>query len=60
MLQVADMGAAVVVWPIDSKLKDVNQMILDGMSKADILRCIMSNNYTGKIATMKIKQWKKT
>ena len=60
MLQVADMGAAVVVWPIDSKLKDVNQMILDGMSKADILRCIMSNNYKGKIATMKIKQWKKT
>lgn len=54
------LGSKVCIWPVDSSLKDVNQMILAGMERNKILDIIMNNSFKGTTALLKLKQWKKT
>ncbi len=54
-----DMGFRVVIWPLDSKLKDINDMIKSGMTVRDILKIIAENSFSGLKAKAKLTFWKK-
>jgi len=46
----------VFVWPKDTKVKDINDIILErGLTKAELLSIITTNTYTGIQAVMKLK-----
>ena len=49
----------VVVWPEGIKYKDINDMILGGMSKADVKLIIEQNTYKGLEADMALVNWRK-
>lgn len=54
-----DDNYAVVLWPHDIQEKDVNDMILSGQSKEDIMGVIRSHTYSGLEAQMQFVDWKK-
>lgn len=54
-----DMGFRVVIWPLDSRLKDINDMIKSGMTVRDILKIIAENSFSGLKAKAKLTFWKK-
>lgn len=49
----------VVIWPDTVTAKDINQMILDGLTSAQVCDIIKENTYSGLTAMMKIAEWKK-
>ena len=49
----------VVIWPEHIKSKDINDMILSGMNKADIKLIIEQNTYKDLQATMALSKWRK-
>ena len=49
----------VVIWPEGIKSKDINDMIMSGMSKADIKLIIEQNTYKDLQATMALSKWRK-
>lgn len=53
------LGCNVCVWPIDSSLKDVNEMIRNGYTRQELLSIISNNIFKGAKALAKIKHWKK-
>ena len=52
-------GYKVVLWPDDIKEKDINEMILSGMTKEDVKRIITKNTYQGNMALIKLTTWRK-
>ena len=63
-----DAGYKVVIWErINPEFKDINDMILGGVFDSNgilnntntLKRYILSNNYSGTMATLKLKHWSK-
>ena len=54
-----NMGLKVVVWPNFIKGKDINDMILSGMSSIDIQQIIYKHSFRGAEAKIKFSTWKK-
>lgn len=60
MMQTAiNKGNKVVIWPDTVKGKDINEMIQNKLSKAEIERIISSNTFSGLQAQTKFVYWKK-
>lgn len=59
MTNAISLGCKICIWDVDPSLKDVNEMIKSGMPRADILKRISSNIYSGSKAIAKLKHWKK-
>src|SRR5210317_2114134 len=49
----------VVIWPDDVQLKDVNDMIMNGMTKAEVQSIISSNTFSKLEALTKMSYYKK-
>jgi hypothetical protein len=52
-------GDKVIIWPPDIISKDINELILDGMTENEIMEIIENNTYFGAIAKLKLNQWKR-
>ena len=52
-------GFAVCIWPDTIKVKDINDMVLDGMDILDIVNTINKNTFRGLPARVKLNQWKR-
>jgi len=59
MTKVLSKGFSIVVWPDDIKFKDINDMIVGGISLDRILDIINKNTFNGLQARLKINQWKR-
>ena len=54
-----DNERTVCIWPNNIKEKDINEMILSGITKQDIHQIIKNNSFSGMEAKLKLQQWKK-
>lgn len=54
-----EQGHKVVVWPDSYKYKDVNDAVMAGMPKEEIMEMIKENTYSGLIAKLKFSNWVK-
>jgi DNA primase len=54
-----DLNFPVVIWPPNIIKKDINELILDGMTQSEIMEIIKNNTYFGAIAKLKLNQWKR-
>ena len=59
MLKVVLKGFSLVIWPDNIKYKDINDMIVGGISLDDLLVIINKNTFGRLQARLKINQWKK-
>jgi hypothetical protein len=50
---------SVVIWPNTVEGKDINEMIMNGSTKAEIESIISNNTFKGIEAQMKFNMWKK-
>jgi hypothetical protein len=53
------LGYDIVIWPDTIEQKDINEMVMSGISPDEIERIISSNTFTGLRAQMKFVSWKK-
>ena len=54
-----DEGFKVVIWPENITQKDINEMIISGMSQEDLETIISNNTVSGIEATLRFNYWKK-
>jgi hypothetical protein len=54
-----DEGFSVCIWQNFLKYKDINDMILSGMSKVEILNIINESTFQNLKAKMKLVEWSK-
>lgn len=54
-----DQGYNVCIWPDDVSEKDINDMVLAGMSPDKVVATINENIYTGLKAKLRFNEWKK-
>ena len=54
-----DLKQNVVIWPNDLPHKDINDMILAGMSQDDILQVIKTHTYSDLHAKLEFERWRK-
>jgi len=54
--RVIEMGQKIVIWPLNIKEKDINDMVMTGH---DVQNLVESNTYSGLQATLKFNLWKK-
>ena len=59
MYKVIEQNFNVVIWPEDLQLKDVNDMIMSGLTKLQLQDIISNNTYSKLSALTKLKYWKK-
>ena len=59
MMKALARGFRIVVWPEKVKFKDINDMIVGGMTVDEILEIINTNTFEGLQARLKINQWKR-
>ena len=52
-------GRKIVLWPEKIKEKDINDMILSGMSKEEIKEIITNNTFSGAGAKLRFAEWRK-
>ena len=52
-------GCSIVLWPEQVKEKDINDMILSGMSKEEIQKIITQNTFSGASAKLRFVEWRK-
>ena len=52
-------GYSVCIWPEGVNGKDINDMILNGMSTDEIISVIDTNTYSGLQADFILSQWRK-
>lgn len=50
----------VCIWPDHVEQKDINDMVLNGLSPSDVQYMIDQNTFSGLAAKMRLQQWKKT
>ncbi len=60
MYKVIEQNFNVVIWPEDLQLKDVNDIILSGLTKLQLQDIISNNTYSKLSALTKLNYWKKT
>ena len=49
-----------VIWPKSVVQKDINDMIVSGMTKEEIEKIIKENTFSGVEAKLKFSEWRKT
>ena len=54
-----DSGRKIVLWPENIIEKDINDMILSGMSKEEIKEIITNNTFSGAGAKLRFVEWRK-
>mgnify|MGYP001153166079 CR=1 FL=1 len=54
-----DAGYNVCIWPDGLKPKDVNDMVLSGITSPDIKKIISKNTHSGLSATLELNAWRK-
>ena len=59
MYDVIEKDYNIVIWPDDVQLKDVNDMIMNGMTKAEVQSIISSNTFSKLEALTKMSYYKK-
>ena len=59
MKQSVDKKFNLVIWPETLNIKDINDMILSGMTSAQIQRLIYNNTHSGLQALQHINNWKR-
>ena len=59
MSKVIDDGYNVVIWPADVQLKDVNDLIISGLTKSEVADIISTNTYSKLSALTKLNDYKK-
>ena len=59
MERVIEGGRKVVLWPNSIKVKDINDMILSGMTKENIQQTIAKNTSSGASAKLRFAEWRK-
>ena len=59
MYKVIEKDYNVMIWPDDIQLKDVNEMIMKGMTKSEITNIISNNTHNKLSALTKLSYWKK-
>jgi len=59
MQKVIDDGYNVVIWPNDLQLKDVNDLIISGLTKSEVADIISTNTYSKLSALTKLNDYKK-
>jgi hypothetical protein len=59
MYKVIEQDFNVVIWPDDLQLKDVNDMIMSGLTKFELQDIISNNTYSKLSALTKLNYWKK-
>ena len=59
MYKVIEQNFNVVIWPEDLQLKDVNDMIMSGLTKLELQDIISNNTYSKLSALTKLNYWKK-
>ena len=52
-------GCSIVLWPEIIKEKDINDMILSGMSKEELKEIIKNNTFSGAGAKLRFAEWRK-
>ena len=52
-------GYSVCIWPDSVKQKDINEMIMEGMTIEQIVDIIDNNTYSGLQADFQLSQWKR-
>ena len=57
--KIINRGEKVVIWPSNIIKKDINDLIIEGMSEDDLMNIIKINTYSGLEAKVKFNQWKK-
>lgn len=57
--KVIDSGDKIVIWPSTIHQKDINDLIIDGYSKEEVMEIVRSNSYDGLEANLKFNSWKK-
>ena len=60
ILKNIETGRKVCLWPSTNKNKDVNDMIIAGMSAKEIMQQIKENTYSGAEARLRFAEWRKT
>lgn len=61
MRSTIDGGHRIVIWPskVDGRGKDVNEMILSGLTEGTLESIIRLNTYSSMVALLKFNQWRK-
>ena len=59
MYSVIDKGYSLVIWPDDLKHKDINDMIISGLTSEQITDIIHNNTFSGLAATAKLDFYKR-
>lgn len=59
MRKTIELGMKCCIWPNTIQQKDINEIVLSGLSPSAIKHIIDSNTFEGLIATMKMNQWSK-
>lgn len=59
MQNAIDLGHFVVIWPDSIEQKDINDMVMSGVSPDEIEDIISKNSFTGIEAKLKFNLWKK-
>lgn len=54
-----DVGYRVVIWPDYVRQKDINDMILSGITSEEVIDIIKNNTYSGLQAKVQFQNWKK-
>ena len=54
-----DKGCSIVLWPEQVIEKDINDMILSGMSKEEVQEIITDNTFSGASAKLRFAEWRK-
>lgn len=53
------MGCRLMIWPTNMVGKDINDLILDGMTQSELMELIKSNSYEGFQLHVMFNQWRK-
>ena len=59
MSELLELGYSMVFWPDEIKEKDINDMIMSGMSVEKLKTIIENNTYQGNMALLKFTNWRK-
>ena len=59
MYKIVEKDFNIVIWPEDLQFKDVNDMIIGGLTKNKITDIIKTNTYSKLSALTKLNHWKK-
>lgn len=60
MMKAIKNGYRVCIWPESIKLKDINDMVLSGISRKKLVSIIEDHAYNNIIGLVKLNEWKRT